>query len=123
MMYKGINFRKDKNLLPFFLEYETKGWQYVQFGKIVPFETQLDKNLPEGAIPTEFIWNCLTIDSDLHTTDIIHKSDIDMDHVHVIPIPLVGHTRTNTAYGNDGRTYMWDGKSVYKSKILRKVVK
>ncbi len=102
MKFDGMNFRvsktvvalpvrdEDGNLMPYVKQ---GGEMYVAFGRVVKEGT-----FPKGSIKTQYKWK------DKGTS------------VYAKEIKLKGHSLTNMAYGEDGKTYlMYNGKCFISS--------
>jgi hypothetical protein len=84
MIYKGIKFRHSQRIVGL-----PGSDVYVQFGRVV----LQDRAVPRHAVKTTRTWVASGAP------------------VYATPIKLKGHSLTNMAYGEDGRTYlMLDGQ-------------
>lgn len=98
MIFKGYNFRVNKNLVALPIRDENQNLMhyvddgkdfYVYFGRIV----KKGKKAPMHAIQTQYTW-----------------SD-DGSPVYALPLKLSGHSLTNMAYGDKKQIYlMKDGR-------------
>lgn len=104
MLFKGHNFRQNKNIviLPNLDEeknpmpyVEENHLNYVYFGKVIPKE----KSKPINAIKTNYKW------------------EDTGEFVFAVPIELNGHSLTNMAYGTKKQIYLAYDARCYQASI------
>lgn len=104
MLFKGFNFRhnkniiilpnldEDKNPMPYVEENQLS---YIYFGKVIP----QNKSKPMNAIKTKYTWGN------------------SGEFVYAVPIELDGHSLTNMAYGTKKQVYLAYDARCYQAKI------
>lgn len=107
MIFKGYNFRRNKNIvmLPNYDEelnsmpYVEDGHEkYVYFGRVI----KQNEKKPINAIKTRYKWN----DSG--------------EDVFAIPIEIKGHSLTSMAYGTKNQVYLAKDGNCYQSRMREK---
>ena len=96
MIYHGGHYRTSKTVVILPFDKTDENPHYVKFGRLVP----RGKKIPKSAVKTFYSWGA-------------------EEDCYAVPIPLRAYSRTNLAYGKDGRTYLAFDGSCYTGVVDR----